>query len=69
MVARTQCHYLKPRRQEQCTAEAVHDDPDNGPLLCARHLAAAMQLVRDRNELVRVDKAYDNLANTIRRGK
>jgi hypothetical protein len=37
------CRYLG-RRDDRCTAEAV--DPDGEILLCAGHLARAMELIR-----------------------
>ncbi|MGH3499762.1 MAG: hypothetical protein ACRDQA_02495 [Nocardioidaceae bacterium] len=46
----TQCRYLKPRSGEQCTGESVVTDPDDGVLLCQRHLALAMAMVADRKK-------------------
>ncbi|MFI6329870.1 hypothetical protein ACIBBG_16405 [Micromonospora chersina] len=37
------CRYLR-RNNAQCTAEAV--DPDGQVLLCTKHLARALQLIR-----------------------
>lgn len=48
MIKFVQCHYIKPHTHEQCSAESVINDPDDGVLLCQRHLAAAMAMVAER---------------------
>lgn len=47
-AAFSQCHYIKPKTREQCTAQSVVDHPDDGLLLCTRHLALAAEMIRDR---------------------
>ena len=42
---KTRCRYLK-RDGNQCTAEAVDDTAD--VLLCAKHVALVMELLKDR---------------------
>lgn len=44
-----QCRYLKLHTHEQCTGEAVSDDPQIIQL-CVRHLAQAMELVAEQKK-------------------
>lgn len=47
---RTTCRYLR-RDNNQCTGEAV--DPEGEILLCTKHLARSIELVRAQQEMNR----------------
>lgn len=52
-----QCRYLR-RNGEQCSAEAVDDSPDAHVLICAKHLARALQLVEEHRTRSALTRAF-----------
>ncbi len=54
-AAYTQCQYLRSNLKGRCTAEAA--DPNGEVILCAHHLALAMELVQNRMKAARLRKA------------
>lgn len=63
-AAYVQCSIIR-RSGERCTAEALDAGAD--VLICSKHAARVVRLIRDRNRLAKVDQAYRNLSDAIAR--
>lgn len=46
MERKTRCRYLREETRGQCTAEAA--DPNGEILLCIKHLARAVELIKQK---------------------